>query len=187
MAVLQTARLRLRPFVLGDASDVQRLAGEYDVAANTLRTPHPYPPGFAETWILGHRSAFEREEEVRLAMVQLEDGALVGAIGLMLNPPDRNAELGYWLGKPFWGLGYATEAGRAMLDYGFTALGLERIHAAHFARNPASGRVLLKLGMRHEGLLRRHVLKWGVLEDVDKYGILREEWLAGAAEAAIGG
>ena len=70
----------------------------------------------------------------------------------------------------------ATEASAALLEYGFDVLGLERIHAAHFPRNPASGRVLQKLGMRQEGTLRSHLVKWGVPEDLSIYGILREEF-----------
>ena len=78
------------------------------------------------------------------------------------------------LGRPFWGRGYATEAARAVIEYGFSVLNLHRIYAMHFSRNPASGRVMEKCGMVHEGRFREHVRKWGVFEDVDLRGILRE-------------
>ncbi len=190
MPVLDTARLRLRPFTLADAPEVQRLAGAREIAATTLRIPHPYPDGVAEGWILSHPGAWERGDELNLAIARLEDGALLGAIGLALALADARAELGYWIGVPFWGRGYATEAARALVAYGFEVLHLERIHACHFAGNPASGRVLRNAGMIHEGTQRRHVVKWGRTEDLELYGMLREEFAAtkvsASAEAAAG-
>ncbi len=176
MPVLTTERLRLRPFTLLDAPEIQRLAGAREVAAGTLRIPHPYPDGLAEAWVLSQRGAYERGEDLALAIVRLEDGALVGAIGLAFARDDGHAELGYWIGVPYWGRGYATEAARAVLSYGFRALGLQRIHARHFASNPASGRVLRKIGMTYEGRQRRHVRKWDRLEDLELYGILEEDF-----------
>jgi ribosomal-protein-alanine N-acetyltransferase len=180
--LLTTERLTLRAFALRDAPEVQRLAGAREVAATTARLPHPYPDGAAEVWILSQRGAWERGEELVLAIVRREDDALLGAIGLTLAGADRRAELGYWIGVPYWGRGYATEAARALLDYGFRVLALERIHAHHMTCNPASGRVLHKAGMAHEGRLRRHLMKWGRLEDLELYGILRDEYLAAPAE-----
>jgi RimJ/RimL family protein N-acetyltransferase len=84
--------------------------------------------------------------------------------------------LGYWIGKPYWSKGYCTEAGKEMLRYGFIVLGLNRIHASYLSRNPASGRVMEKLGMIHEGTRRQHVLKWDVFEDVELKGILKKDW-----------
>ena len=83
--------------------------------------------------------------------------------------------MGYWIGKPFWGQDYCTKAARAMLDFGFGPWELNRIHAYHFVRNPASGRVMAKIGMQYEGLLRQHVIKWGQFEDLALYGILRSD------------
>ncbi len=88
----------------------------------------------------------------------------------------HRAELGYWIGEPFWNHGYCTEAARAFLDYAFGAVGLVRVHASHFSRNPASGRVMRKIGMKYEGCRRCHAKKWDKLEDLDLYGILKEEW-----------
>ena len=176
MPVLATERLRLRPFTLLDAPEIQRLAGAREVAAGTLRIPHPYPDGMAEAWVLSQRGSYERGEELALAIVRAADDALVGAIGLAFARDDGHAELGYWIGVPYWGLGYATEAARALVAYGFRSLGLQRIHARHFASNPASGRVLRKVGMTHEGRQRRHVRKWERLEDLELYGILYEDF-----------
>ena len=157
---LRTERLILRPFCLEDAATVQRLAGTREVAETTLTIPHPYLDGMAETWIATQPDAWERQERVTFAITSAADG-VVGAIGLRLTLQHRRAELGYWVGLPFWNHGYATEAARAILTFGFETLGLNRIHASHLVRNPASGRVMVKAGMRFEGTLRQHVLKGG--------------------------
>jgi RimJ/RimL family protein N-acetyltransferase len=103
---------------------------------------------------------------------------LVGAIELRADRDDQRGELGYWIGTPYQRQGYATEAALALLQFGFESWQLHRVTARCFARNLASQRVLRKIGMTHEGRLRQHVNKWGVLEDIDLYGILAEEWRA---------
>ena len=100
----------------------------------------------------------------------------MGAIGLHVEQKHERAEIGYWLGVPYWGHGYTTEAARAVVDYAFRAGGINRVFACHFTSNPASGRVLLKIGMQHEGTMRQHIVKWGERVDVDYYGIVREDW-----------
>lgn len=172
---LTTERLVLRPFLITDAEDVAALAGAEEVARNTLNIPHPYDPKHAEEWIASHRGQAERREAVTYAVTRADDGTLVGAVGLTVDPENDSAELGYWIGRQHWGKGYATEAARAVVDWAFPALELHRIHASHFPRNPASGRVLRKLGMRHEGRLRGHVKKWGEYLDLEKFGLLRDD------------
>ncbi len=173
---LTTTRLVLRPFRLDDASDLQRLAGEWAIADTTLGIAHPYEDGMAEEWIATHEAFLARGEKMSFAITRQEDDALIGAISLMSIEPGHQAELGYWVGVPFWNAGYCTEAGRAVLQYAFRELGLQRVHASHLTRNPGSGRVMQKLGMRYEGTRRRHVCKWGQFEDAELYGILADEW-----------
>ncbi|NJN81618.1 MAG: GNAT family N-acetyltransferase [Caldilineaceae bacterium] len=173
---VQTERLLLRPFEITDASDVHRHVSDVRIASTTLRIPHPYEEGMAEAWIARRAETFEKEEGVTFAIVRRGDHALIGAISLHFNHPDVHAELGYWIGAPHWGNGYGTEAARAMLGYGFGEWGLHRIVARHLSRNPASGRVMQKIGMTREGELRQHVLKWGVFEDLTCYGILKSEY-----------
>ena len=173
---LQTQRLVLRPFTLADAPDVQRLAGAREIAAMTLTIPHPYEEGMAQEWIETHRAAFRDGKGVNFAIVLRERSVLCGAIGLGIDAENSNAEMGYWIGKPYWGRGYCTEAAEAVLQYGFEVIGLHRIHAAHFPGNPASGRVMQRIGMGYEGCRRQHVQKWGKFEDLKLYGILKNEW-----------
>ena len=178
---LTTSRLVLRPFVIGDAATIQRLAGAREVADTTLSVPHPYEDGMAEAWIATHAPAFARGEMATFAVTGSAAG-LIGAISLRIEQAHRRAELGYWIGVPHWGRGYATEAAKAIIRYGFEHLELNRIHACHLTRNPASGRVMIKAGMRPEGCLRQHVVKWGLFENLAKYAILRSEWTHDAPE-----
>lgn len=173
---IETNRLLLRPFQLSDANDVQRLAGDFEIADTTLFIPHPYEDGVAEQWINTHEENFKSNKEIIFAVSLQETKELIGSIGLILNKEHEKAELGYWIGKPYWNKGYATEAAEAMLKFGFIELKLERIHAHYFARNPASGKVMEKLGMQYEGTLRNDIKKWGKFEDIKIYGILRSEY-----------
>lgn len=173
---IETERLLLRPFVMSDAKDVQRLAGDRAIADTTLNIPHPYEDGMAEEWISTHQPKFEAGELSNFAIVLQTSGELIGAIGLRIIPRFERAELGYWIGRPFWQNGYCTEAGCAVLQYGFSVLKLNRIHASHLTRNPTSGRVMRKMGMANEGHARQHAKKWDSFEDLELYGILREQW-----------
>lgn len=175
---LRTARLLLRPLTLADAPRVRELAGDFEVASTTLNVPHPYPEGAAERWIAPLGLGWQSGESGVWAIVP-RGQEMAGTIGLSFALPHLRAEMGYWVGRPYWGRGYATEAARALLELAFGTLGLERVMARHMTRNPASGAVLRKIGMRHEGTQRQHMRKWGVMEDLEMYGILRAEHTGG--------
>ena len=96
-------------------------------------------------------------------------------MGLEISEQDQHAELGYWVGRTYWGQGICTEAAAAVVKFAFEDLALHKVHAHHMTRNPASGRVLQKVGMLQEGVLRSHVRKKGVFEDIAFYGILRTD------------
>ena len=176
---LETERLVLRPFRLSDAPEVQRLAGDRRVAEMTMSIPHPYQDGVAEEWIGSHLETFGSGKEVILAVTLKAGGILLGAIGLAVRREHERAELGYWIGVPYWNQGYCTEAAAAVVRFGFESLGLHRIQANHYARNPASGRVMQRIGMTREGCLRRHIRRWDRSEDLVLYGILRDEVIKG--------
>jgi RimJ/RimL family protein N-acetyltransferase len=171
---LTTERLILRPLALSDAKTIQELAGDREVADTTRLIPHPYPDGLAEVWISSLQPRYERGEGVSFG-ITLKEGPLIGSIGILLNLVDHHAEMGYWIGKPYWNQGFCTEAAAAVLGYAFETLQMERLFANYFARNPASGRVIAKLGMTQEGTLRHHRCKWGQYEDLVVCGILRSE------------
>ena len=138
MLTIKTQRLLLRPFRRSDAREFARLAGDWAVASMTSDIPHPFDEAQALAWLKPARG------EVRFA---IEGGGrrLIGGAGFYRRPSGI-AELGFWLGKPWWGQGFATEAGRAVLAHGMRDRRLPAFSSAHFVDNPASGRVLAKLG-----------------------------------------
>jgi ribosomal-protein-alanine N-acetyltransferase len=137
---MRTERLRLRPLTARDTARIALLAGDWDVARMTARIPYPYSLELAEQWIGGLADG----EIVR--GIEREDN-LIGVCGYM---PDhsRSAEIGYWIGKPWWGQGFATEAARAVIAHSFASAGFERVTCGHFIDNPASGKVIAKLGFQ---------------------------------------
>ena len=175
----------LRPFAASDAAQVQRLAGAWAVARNCGRIPHPYPDGAAEAWIADLPRRWQSGQEAVWAVCHpVEEGSdqaaaeLVGSVGLVVTPGDRRAELGYWIGEPFWGRRLGSAAAAAAVQYGFGSLGLRKICASVLPSNDASARICVRLGMRREGRLRQHLERWGEVQDLDVYGLLRDEWLA---------
>jgi [ribosomal protein S5]-alanine N-acetyltransferase len=171
---LYTARLILRPFTVADAPAVQRLAGAAAVAEMTLNIPHPYADGMAESWIATHRDAWIAGTDVTFAITTASH-ELRGAVGLHITRAHDRGEIGYWIGEPYWGQGVATEAVTAILAFAFDTLGLHRVQASHLPRNPASGRVMQKVGMQREGLQRGRYRKGDVYEDVVEYAVLRSD------------
>lgn len=173
---LHTARLLLRPFEPADADAVHQLAGSRDVAAGTF-LPHPMDRQAAQEWVTGRLADQSAGTSVTFAVTLTESGQLIGSIGLELLIAHEQGRLSYWLGRTYWNKGYGSEAVTALVEYGFDNLHLHRIYAPHFHTNPASGRVLQKVGMTHEGRLREHYLRFGQRIDVEIYGMLRKEFL----------
>ena len=147
---LTTGRLTLRSFNPGDAGTVQQLAGNYNVSRTTLNIPHPYENDMATAWIGTHQEAWDSKTGLVYAITLTSTNQLVGAISLH-DIDGTQGELGYWVGEPYWGRGYCTEAARVLIQFSFEQLRLKRIHAEHLATNPASGRVMENIGMRHIG------------------------------------
>jgi [ribosomal protein S5]-alanine N-acetyltransferase len=173
---LSTEQLLLRPFELTDAPVVEALAGDAAVA-RTSNIPHPYPRGSAGGWIAAGQEAAAQGQRYPFAIVRRLDGQLLGCMTL-LTPEHRRADLAYWIGRPYWGQGYATEAGARVVAYAFAELGINRVAAQGMSRNRASMRVMEKLGMVHEGTLRQEIYHWGAFEDVEVYGLLQADYTA---------
>lgn len=171
MPLLQTPRLILRAFKMDDAPVVQQLANDKEVATNTQNMPHPYEEYMARRWISCHQEMFDENELLNLAVVLRKTNEVIGAIGFDIDEKNDAAELGYWLGRPYWGMGYATEAARRLVHYGFTEMKYHRIYGCHLKINPASGNVLKKIGMKYEGCRPQHIKRWGDYLDLELYGL----------------
>ncbi len=174
---LISERLILRPLTLEDAPIVQQLAGRREIADTTISIPHPYSEQQARDWISSHAEACAQGKGIVFGIELTRTKQLIGTVGLReIDQEHSQAEMGIWIGTDWWGNGYATEATKRVIRYGFEELGLNRIYAHHMVRNPASGRVLEKSGMQREGLLRERVRKWSKFEDVVLLAILRQDW-----------
>jgi ribosomal-protein-alanine N-acetyltransferase len=168
---IRTERLILRPFALTDAPRVKALAGDQRIYETTLCIPNPYENGMAESWISTHQRCFYEGHGVVFAIC-LSNGLLIGAASLSRAGRFNRAELGYWIGHGYWNRGYCTEAAIAIVEYGFETLGFHKISGRHFVGNRSSGRVLEKVGMIHEGVLRDDVLKDGKYVTAELYGLV---------------
>lgn len=168
-----TGPVALRFFESSDASRVQELAAEWDVARSTAAIPHPYLDGMAAAWIAGHADARLRGTELPYAITRADDGVLVGSLGLRPSA-DEHGHFGYWIGKPHWGAGYATAATRAAITLLFACTDLDLLWAIHLADNRGSQRVMEKCAMR---FLRRETYEHrGETREFAVRGITRAVW-----------
>lgn len=169
---ITTKRLRLRLFDKSDAANVAGLCNNYNIYKSTMYLPFPYKVEDAVSWIDRHADNFKAERSYEFAITDKETGELFGAIALSHNHHFNNGELAYWIGEEFWGNGYATEAAEALLQFAFKVKSYHKVFARYFASNPASGKVMEKLGMKKEGILIDHIRKDDHYEDLLHYGIL---------------
>ena len=168
--VLETERLVLRAPRLEDAEAIARLASDRRIAENTTRIPHPYRLADAEAFITHANNA-----DGELALLITVDDEPIGACGLaQLEGPAP--DLGYWLGAPYWGSGYATEAARALIDHAFTALRLEALQAGARVTNPASRRVLEKCGFQWTGVGLYRIRAISSSAPIDRFRLDRGIW-----------
>jgi len=156
--LLETERLLLRPPRAADISHFVPLLSDFDVSKNLSRVPHPYTEDDGCAFIVVTAHAWRSGTEFSFSILRKEPPAYLGICGVH---PKRNWEFGYWLGKPFWGQGYATEAAGRLIAYCFDELGAECLNAGWYCDNPASGRVLEKLGCERTGEENRSCLARG--------------------------
>jgi RimJ/RimL family protein N-acetyltransferase len=161
MPVLWTERLKLRPFTLSDGPIVRHLAGDRAVATATRGIPYPYPRGLAEQWIASHQLMYDQSLATTLAIVERSSGRIVGAVRLAIDDDTQTGRLGFWVGKPYWNQGFATEALQAVVTYALKTRQLHAVFAAHAVGNDAAARVLEKLGLQREPALPRAARAWG--------------------------
>ena len=172
---IATERLTLRLFQKSDAEAVTRLCNSYNIYKNTLYLPFPYYIEDALLWIGRHLENFNRNISYEFAITDKDSGELYGAIALSNNSKFQHGELAYWIGEGSWGNGYATEAAQGILQFAFQEKQFHKVFARHFQSNPASGRVLRKIGMKKEGVLIEHVIKDKRLEDLVYYGLIKTD------------
>ena len=170
--VLETRRLALRAPHLEDAKTVAALANDRRIAENTARIPHPYKVADAESFIGGANKAGGEA----VFLVTLRDRTVIGACGIMFH--EETPEIGYWLGVPYWGNGYATEALHAAIDYAFTDLGHEALQAGARVTNPASRRVLEKCGFQWTGVGLYRIRAIRSSAPIDRFRLERGIWSA---------
>ena len=174
--VIKTENLLLRPVRMKDASDIYRYASDPEVSRFVLWEPHR---SISDTraYIRYVRRLYRRGMPSSWAVVLLSSSSVIGSIGLMsYSPFHHSAEIGYSFSRNYWNHGYATEAAGAVIQSAFRSLhDLNRIEAQHDIRNPASGRVMEKCGMKKEGILRSRLYNKKEFVDVVLYAILRSD------------
>jgi RimJ/RimL family protein N-acetyltransferase len=173
---LETRRLWLRWPRHADAQAILRLAGEKTIAEMTARIPHPYPPEAAQRFIFEARQANADGLALALAItLKGKPDGLVGMVGIERNR-ERQPEIGYWLGTPFWGHGYATEAARALIDAFFTYTDQDELSSSTRVINPASRRVLEKCGFAFQGSGLMEFAARGGVFPVERFRLDRRAW-----------
>ena len=171
LPVLETERLVLRAPRIEDSEAVTALLNDRRIAENLSRAPHPYTLADAEAFI----ASANRTPDAVSFVITLSDGTLIGCCGVsIMGGPD--AEPGYWIGIPYWGQGYATEALRALIDHAFDALAYQRLQARARISNPASRRVLEKCGFQWTGAGLIRVRALGSSVPVDRFRLDRGRW-----------
>lgn len=170
--ILETERLILSQLEEKDVSSIAELLQHRIFSDLTSNIPYPYVENDARSWVKMSKEAFENNAGYTFA-IRNKEGQIMGAIGLHDREDDK-AELGYWIGIPYWNKGYVTEAAKAIIDFGFDELKLNKIFATHFLHNPASGRIMEKIGMKKEAVLIKEVKKDGEYFDLVRYCILKD-------------
>ena len=187
---LTTERLTLRPPVAADAPAIHRLVNDWEVVRNLSRLPFPYPRTLTEEWIESTIAQRERGQAHHLVIAGEEDGAemVIGCIGMRLDLAPRTGNLGYWVGRRFWGHGVAGEAARRVVSWALANLPIDRVEAHVAVDNPASTAVLRRLGFRGIGQSTQHFLARGGEEPVAVFEAVRDD-IFGRVETgpAVGG
>ena len=175
--MIETERLIIRRFKPEDYKDVYECCNDYDMVKTTLGLPWPYTEDMAKAWISKQPAREENGESYEFAICFKDNpNKVIGCVSLMdINPRAKRAEMGYWVGKKHWKQGVATEAAKAMLNFGFKKLGMHSIIARYFDINPASGRVMEKCGMTYVGTMREHEFRFDTYYNVGYYEMLESD------------
>ncbi len=173
---LETDRLILRAPAIRDIPEIVEYARDPAISKTTLNIPADYREKDAIFWVNLALQSFEEGSKYIFALELKTSGGFIGGMGLHLTPQFNRAEAGYWIGTPFWGRGYASEALARVLQYGFETLSLNKIYATHLLENPASGKVMIKNGMIKEGELVDHFKKGEEYKTAAQYRLTHAEY-----------
>jgi RimJ/RimL family protein N-acetyltransferase len=173
---IETARLWLTQLHTGDIPRIVQLAANPRVSDYTLNLPFPYAEKDAIYWLNLAHQGFKNGTHFIFAIRPKPENALIGGIGLTVEQRFNRAEVGYWLGEPYWNQGYATEATAAIIRFGFQSLGLNKVTSSYLGENPASGRVMQKCGMTREGELKEHICKGATYHTLILYGLTKSDY-----------
>jgi RimJ/RimL family protein N-acetyltransferase len=173
---IETVRLVLRPPALVDGIAMARLANDAGVATMTARMPYPYTIKDAEGFVREQRLRRREGKELALSVIDKADGTFMGCVGLVFSDGEASAEIGYWIGRPYWCLGYATEAARALIDHGFATFPIAAVAGSCRVINDASRRVLEKCGLRYTSSGLAPAPARGGALPVDRFLLPRRDW-----------
>ena len=169
-------RINLRPLVAADAVSIHKYARHREICRYTF-LPYPYSRRHADEWVITSSERNRSGLDFNMGIELPETGEVIGMISLNnIDHFNRHAELGYWLGKPFWGHGYVSEAIGLIVAHGFRQIKLKRIYARVMHPNKTSAHLLEKCGFTYEGTLRRQIKRNGRYLDELRFGLLLEEW-----------
>jgi len=172
---IETERLVLTELKSVDIPEIVKHASNKNISDFTLNLPFPYSEKDAIYWINLANQGFKNGTNIIFGIRLKTDNQFIGGISLTIERKFNRAEIGYWIAEPFWRKGYATEATRSIIKYGFDNLDLNKLTSSHLAKNPASGKVMENSGMKKEGELKEHILKKSEYHDLILYGLTKKQ------------
>ena len=173
---IETKRLFLAQLKADDIPQIVRYAANKNISDNTLNIPFPYTEKDAIYWINLAHQGFKNGTHFIFGVRLKQEDVFIGGIGFTVEQRFNRAEIGYWIAEPFWNKGYATEATQAIIKFGFEQLALNKLTSSHFAKNLASGKVMVNSGMTQEGELKEHVRKDTTYHTLILYGLTKKEY-----------
>ena len=173
---IETERLYLSELRAADVPQIVKYCGNEKIAQYTSHIPSPYKEKDAIFWINSAQQGLRKGTQLTLGIRLKEGNEFIGGMGLIITSVYKRAEIGYWLAEEHWNKGYTSEAAKALIDYAFKNLDLNKITSSYMRYNPASGKVMENCGMFREGEQKDQILKNGVYHDLILYGLTKEQY-----------
>lgn len=171
-----TERLVLTELKASDIPIIVKYAANKSISDYTLNLPFPYTEKDAVYWVNLANQGLKNKTHFIFAIRLKENDAFMGGIGLTVEQRFFRSEIGYWIAEPFWNNGFTTEAAKAIINFGFKELGLNKLTSSHLEKNFASGKVMIKCGMKKEGELKEHICKNSVFHTLVLYGLTKADY-----------